>query len=165
MATFSSPLGTQFDQRQYLQTYLRLQLTLDTQVLLPMKQMQEVLVVPAERITPIPNMPECVVGLLNQRNRVFWIIDLSRLLELTYLNLEIQDYYIAIVRVGNFSLGLVVQEVHGVLRIAPEAIESTMATVPFGIIPYLKGCVIHPQEGILLVLEPSAILNSPVLNG
>lgn len=164
MTTVSSQLGTPFDQRQHLQTYLRLQLTPDTQVLLPMKQMQEVLVVPVDRITPIPNMSECVVGLLNQRNRVFWIIDLSRLLELTYLNFDLQEYYIAIVRAGNFSLGLVVQQVHGIFRILEEAIQSPMGTVPSGITPYLKGCVIHPQEGILLVLEPSAILNSQVLS-
>ncbi|WP_013321251.1 chemotaxis protein CheW [Gloeothece verrucosa] len=165
MTTVKSPLTTKFEQRQHLQAYLRLQLTTDTQVLLPMKQMQEVLVVPKERITPIPNMPDCVVGLLNQRNRVFWIIDLSRLLELNYLNLDIQEYYIAIVRVGNVSLGLVVQQVQGVFRISLDAIQSPLSTVPFGITPYLRGCVIHPQEGILLVLEPSAILNSPVFNG
>jgi len=36
--------------------------------------LQEVLVVRLV-ITQIPNMPGCVLGLLNQRNRVLWVID------------------------------------------------------------------------------------------
>jgi twitching motility protein PilI len=149
--------------RETTQAYLRLQLDAQTQAVIPMKQMQEVVVVPIERITSIPNMPDCVFGLLNQRSRVFWVIELPRLLELSPLDPQLTEYNIAIVRADNIPMGLVVQQILGVMRFSEELIQSPIGAVAPGVSPYLRGCLLQRGEGILLVLDAIAIVNAPVL--
>lgn len=145
------------------EAYLRLQLDAQTQAVLPMQQIQEVLVVPAERLTPIPNMPEWVLGLLNQRSRVFWAIDLPCLLALSPPVQQAQEYNIAIARSGNTPLGLVVQKVQGAIRLSEAAIQSPVGNVAPGLVPYLRGCVLQQSE-ILLVLDAEAIVHSSFRN-
>ena len=139
-------------------SYLKLQLDRQTSAILPMKHAQEVVVLPVERVTPIPNMPVCVLGLLNQRSKVFWVIDLPQLLDLQAINIEAQQYNIIIVRVGNIPLGLVIQEVKGVEKIEKDLIQSPIGNVPSGLIPYLNGCVLNQKES-LLVLDVEPIVN------
>ena len=143
--------------------YLRLQLDRQTQAVLPMEDTQEVLVVPVGRIMPMPNMPACVLGLLNQRSRVFWVIDLPQMLELQALDTEVQQYNLAIVRVGNIPLGLVVEKVKGVMRFTADLMQSPIGTVAPGLIPYLRGCLLQKTE-VLLVLDAEAIVRSPILH-
>ncbi len=142
--------------------YLRLQLDRQTQAVLPMEDTQEVLVVPVGRIMPMPNMPACVLGLLNQRSRVFWVIDLPQMLELQPLDTEVQQYNLAIVRVGNIPLGLVVEKVKGEMRFTADLMQSPIGTVAPGLIPYLRGCLLQKTE-VLLVLDAEAIVRSPIL--
>ncbi len=149
-------------QQQKLDTYLRFQLAADTQALMPMNQMQEVVLIPLERITPMPNMPPHVLGLLNQRSRVFWVLDLSAMLGFDPIDVELREYNLVIIRANHISMGLVVQRVYGVTRLATETIQSPIGIVPPAMTPYLKGCVLQPRAGILLVLEPSALINSPI---
>jgi positive phototaxis protein PixI len=145
------------------QTYLKLQLDGKTQAALAMDAAQEVIVVSSESLTFMPNMPTCVLGLLNQRSRVYWVVDLPQLLEMQPLPSDTQQYNIAIVRGGNAALALAVSAVKGVTRFLPEAIQSPIGTVAPGLTPYLRGLVPQGKE-ILLVLEPQAILDSAVLN-
>jgi positive phototaxis protein PixI len=157
-------LNLQADQSQKSigQAYLKLQLDSKTQAALPMEGAQEVIIVPIDRLTFMPNMPSCVLGLLNQRSRVFWVVDLPQLLEMQPLPSDAQQYNIAIVRVGNVALALAVFAVKGVTRFFNEAIQSPIGTVAPGLTPYLRGLVPQERE-ILLVLDPEAILNSKVL--
>jgi twitching motility protein PilI len=145
------------------QAYLKLQLDAKTQAALPMDSSQEVLIVPASRLTFMPNMPTCVLGLLNQRSRVYWVVDLRQLLEMKALPSDAQQYNIAIARSGNASLALAVLSVKGVTRFLPEVIQSPIGTVAPGLTPYLRGLVPQERE-ILLVLDPEAILNSAALS-
>lgn len=142
--------------------YLRLQLDGQVTALLPLNSAQEVLSVPITQITPMPNMPGCTLGLLNQRSRIFWVIDLSQLLEMPPLDLSLQQFNVVIIRVGKAALGLAVREVKGVIQIPVDDIQSPMGTVAPGLTLYLQGCVLQTAE-ILLVLDPQAIVQSPVL--
>ena len=142
--------------------YLRLQLDSQTQAVLPMGQAQEVLVLPAERITPIPNMPDCVLGLLNQRSRVFWGIDLPQLLGLSPLEPHAHQYNLAIINVEDVPLALAVGEVKGVMRIAPDGIRSPVGTVASSLAPYLRGYVLKEEE-ILLAVDAHSLIHSPIL--
>lgn len=144
-------------------TYLRFHLDQQTLAILSMEYAQEVLIVPVERITPMPNMPECVLGLLNRRNRVLWVIDLAQMLKLQPLDTNAKQYHMAIIRVGQVPLGLVVQEVKGVMRVKPDCIQSPMGLVTSSLTPYLNGCVLQHKE-ILLVLNAEAIVHSPILH-
>ena len=142
--------------------YLRFQLEQQTPAILSMEYAQEVLIVPVRRITPMPNMPECVLGLLNWRNQVLWAIDLALMLKLQPLMTTAQQYHMVIIRVGQVPLGLVVQEVKGVTRFTTDSIQSPIEVVTSGLIPYLYGCILQKQE-ILLVLNAEAIIHSPIL--
>ena len=144
-------------------SYLRIELDRQTPAILAMDHTQEVLVVPTRRVTPMPNMAECVLGLLNWRNRVLWVIDLPQMLKLQPLDTAAQQYHIAIIRVRQVPLALVVQEVKGVTQFIPDCIQSPTGLVPSSLIPYLHGCI-HQQNEILLVLNTEAIVHSPVLH-
>ncbi|MDS3861984.1 chemotaxis protein CheW [Thermosynechococcaceae cyanobacterium BACA0444] len=153
-------LGEKRSQRRLGDPYLRLQLTPDTTAVLATDDTQEVLVVPGFKLTVMPNMPNVVLGLLNHRNRVIWVIDLPLLLGLPALSLEVPQLTVAIIRPqGEKPLGLAVPQIRGLVRLEAEAIQSPVGTVAAGLIPYLCGCCLNHQE-ILLVLAASAITQS-----
>lgn len=145
------------------QAYLKFQLDTTTHAALSMDAAQEVLIVPASRLTFMPNMPSCVLGLLNQRSRVYWVVDLPKLLEMQPLPPDSQQYNMAIVRAGKATLAVAISNVRGVVRFQTEAIQSPIGTVAPGLTPYLRGLVPQGRE-VLLVLDPEAILNAAVLN-
>jgi positive phototaxis protein PixI len=139
--------------------YLRVQLTAQQAALLPMDRTQEAISVSADRVTPVPNMPDCVLGLLNQRSHVFWAIDLAQLLGLTAQPSTAQQYNLAIIQSDGLPLGLVVPEVSGILRINTEDIESPIGAIAPELVPYLSGCYVQAQETVW-VLDPKAIVQS-----
>lgn len=158
-----STLAPRLNQPQKPQgdAYIRFQLEPKVPAVLSMAHTQEVVVIPTGRITPMPNMPPCMLGLLNWRSRVFWVIDLAAMLKLKPLNTNIQQYNMAIIRVGQVPLGLVVQEVKGVVRFTADCIQSPLGFVSPSLAPYLHGCVLQ-QKDVMLVLNAEAIVHSPI---
>jgi positive phototaxis protein PixI len=144
------------------QFYLRLELSSNTPAVLPMKYAQEVLNLKRDRITVIPNMPNCVFGLINQRSRIFWVVDLCELLELPPIDRNLQQYNLAIICTKEAALGVIIPVVKGVTRLAIEEIQSPVGNVSPGLVPYLQGCVLQ-EKNVLLVLDAEAVINSPVL--
>ena len=147
-----------------LRPYLRLELGNNIAAALPMNNAREVLSLKRDRITPIPNMPDCVFGLLNQRSRIFWVVDLSQLLEMPPIDRSFQEYNLAIIQTQESALGVIVPVIKGVNRFSIEDIQSPVGNVAPGLVPYLQGCVLE-EHNILLVLDAEAIINSPVLQG
>jgi twitching motility protein PilI len=144
-------------------TYLKFQLTQQTPAVLAMGQAQEVVVLPLGRLTSMPNMLPHVMGLMNRRSRVLWVVDLARMLGLPFTETNVQHYDIIIIRNESASIGVIVQSVEGVVRLTPSSIQSpTRDFVSAGLVPYLRGCVLQEQE-ILLVLDAEAIMRSPLL--
>lgn len=141
-------------------SYLKFQFGQQTPAVLSMRQAQEVVVVPVERLTPIPNMPAYVMGLLNRRSRVLWMIDLARMLGEPGVEINVQHYNIIIISDGKASFGVIVQAVEGVVRLTQESIQPPIGQVDLSLLPYLRGCVLQEQE-ILLVLDAEALLHSP----
>ncbi len=144
------------------EAYLNLQVNRSTQVILPMTQTQEVVVREKEKITPIPNMGAFVLGLLNQRSQVVWVIDLAAMFNFTPLNSELATYNIAIISINKKSLGLAVEEIKGIKQINPEEIQSPIGVVNPSLVPYLKGCVFQKPSSMYLVLEPQAFLSGKI---
>lgn len=141
--------------------FLKVQLTAQQLAVLPMAQAQEAIAVPASRVTPMPNMPECMLGLLTHKSRILWVVDLAQLLGLQTQALKMQQYNIAIIRIGKKPLGLVVREIKGIVRFVDETIISPIWEVSPELTPYLRGCFTQNQE-TLWVLDPEAMINSPV---
>lgn len=141
------------------ESYLRFQIIKDTPAILLMKYVQEVLIVPTGRITPMPNMPECVLGLFNRRNRILWAIDLALMLTSQPVDASSQQYHMMIIRVGETPLSLIVREIKGVTRLASDLQPFDEDTTTQ---PYFQGYIWQQQEK-LLVLNAEAIVHSPSL--
>ncbi|MDX2228145.1 MAG: chemotaxis protein CheW [Leptolyngbyaceae cyanobacterium bins.349] len=143
--------------------YLRFQLAEGVTAVLPMQQVQEVHRLPVHRLTPLPNLPGCVLGLINRRSQVLWVVDLAHLLDITYLGANQQQYHLAIIRSGQLMLALAVAHIHGSFWLPPEAIHAHAGQLSPALQAHLQGCAMYDQE-ILLVLNPEAILHSSALH-
>jgi twitching motility protein PilI len=131
-----------------------------------MRYVQEAMVLPARRLTPMPNMPACMLGLMNRRSRVMWVIDLSQMLGLPALDANTQQYNLVLVQVGAIALGLAVQQVEGITWINPDQIHPSIGQVLPSLAPYLRGCTVQQQnqrQEMLLVLDAETIAQSPIL--
>jgi twitching motility protein PilI len=142
--------------------YLKFQLTPNTWAVLAMKQVQEVLHLPVHRLTPMPNLSACILGLTNWRSRVMWVVDLAQMLAVASLDTNLQQYDLLLIRVGDVALGLAVQQIGNITWLSTTEIQTPPADIGTNLVPYLRGCVLQEQD-ILLVLEPEAIARSPVL--
>jgi twitching motility protein PilI len=143
--------------------YLRVKLDPQTSAILPMEFAREVLDIPVQRLTPMPNMAACILGLMNWRSRALWVVDLAQLLELHPLESGSREYHITVIRAGDVPLALAVNEIEGVMRVATEAIQSPVGVVTAGLTPYLRGVFLQ-QSDLLLVLDAAAIVRSPILH-
>ncbi|HHP7231615.1 MAG TPA: chemotaxis protein CheW [Xenococcaceae cyanobacterium] len=144
------------------QPYLQLALGNKHIAALPMENAKEVLLISSQRITQVPNMSDCILGLINQRSRVFWVVDLPYMLGMQPISNNQQNYHLAIIRSSNISLGLVVSQVQGVMRLTREEIQSPVGNVSPGLVPYLQGCTLQ-KDKIILILDAEAIIDSPYL--
>lgn len=146
--------------------YLKFRLTPQTAAMLSMKEVQEALILPTRRLTLMPNMPPCMVGLTNRRNRVAWVVDLPQLLDLPELDTSLQQYPIVMIQVGAVLLGLMVHQIDGLVWFKPEEIQTAIEPRAATLAMYLRGCALQQQEQqqeILLVLDAEAIVQSPAL--
>jgi positive phototaxis protein PixI len=144
-------------------THSYLRFTLGGQpALLPTRQVQEAIATPAARITPMPNMAPALLGLINRRSRVLWVVDLALLLGLPTAYPNSQQYNLVLLQVGAVSLGLRVSQIDGILSLPPQHLQPAPTHVPPGLVPFLRGCVV--QEGaVLLALDGEALLRAPAL--
>ena len=144
-------------------TYLKFQLNEFTYAALPVKYLHEVVVVPVESIPSIPNMPACVLGLINWRSRIIWVIDLPNMLNLEANNRIRRQHKILVIQAESTSLALVVPEIIGTTRLVANDIESSQEKFSSELVPYLRGWVLQNQQQ-LLVLDTQAILQSAIFH-
>jgi positive phototaxis protein PixI len=145
------------------EAYLEFQLGANNAVALSMACAQEVLTVRSQQVTPMPLMPACILGLINRRSRVSWVVDLSLMLGYSPIDTNAQQYTIIQIQSEGIPLSLAVQQVKGVIRLANERIQSPLGeeTPTPELAPYLRGYLPHP-EGILTVLDAAALVRSPL---
>ncbi len=136
-------------------TYIRFQLTSDMTALLSMKQAQESLIVEAEKITPLPNMSESVIGIMTSRNQVFCVFDLAQLLRLSSQLISPREYQIIVLQTTSekpIYIGLAVTRFQGIVRLATEQIKWSLDAFPSNIAPYLCGAV-QEEETMIPILD------------
>lgn len=142
--------------------YLRFQLTPKITALISMQWVQESLLISAEQITPLPNMPESFIGIINSRNRVFSVIDLAQMIQLSAATLAVRQYHIIVLQTSQGSsevgvrIGLAVHRIQGITRLTDEQLASPLEDFPPALTPYLRGCVAEAENRIL-VLSAQAI--------
>jgi positive phototaxis protein PixI len=160
----NTPLPNRRASRTSGDMYLRLKLDEQTYAVVPMLQTQEAIVLPAGRISVIPNLPSPVMGLFNRRSKLLWLVDLPEILGLEPIDRHLHSYDIALLKVGQTPLAVAVRSIQGVTRFERDRIESPIGSFNPAFTPYLQGWILQEKE-LILVLEPEAIINTKVLAG
>ncbi len=150
--------------------YLHLLLGPELPVLLPMESVHESLWIPTGHITPIPNMPSAVLGLMASRSRVFCAVNLAQLLEITAEPLLRQQQQVVVVRTDIRSttsdneqlLALVVHRIQGTLRFETEELQQSIDNADDRLRPFASACGQHMDQ-FLPVLDVAAITRLPAL--
>ncbi len=110
------------------------------------------------RVTPIPNMPECVKGVMNLRGTVVLIIDLRKKLNMSIAEIN-QFTVIIVVNVGEKIMGLVVDAVSDVLNVGDADIEG--APKLGGIdTSFIKGLA-KSADRLVTLLDIEVLLSDP----
>jgi positive phototaxis protein PixI len=158
-----TPLSNRRSSRTSGDMFLRLKLDEQTYAVVPMLQTQEAIVLPAGRVSVIPNLPSPVMGLFNRRSSLLWLVDLPQILGLEPIDRHAHSYDIALLKVGQVPLAVAVRSIQGVIRFDREQIESPIGSFNPAFTPYLRGWILQEKE-LILVLEPEAIINAKVLD-
>jgi positive phototaxis protein PixI len=144
------------------ESYLKFEVGEGTQVGLPMRHVQEVLVLQPRYLTPIPNLMPGLLGLMHRRSRVLWVFDLAMLLDVGRLDYSPQQYDLVILRTGSTSVAAAVKRVDGIAWAKPDDLQPVPSHVTKGLIPYSKACILQSQD-VVFLLDGEAILQAPLL--
>lgn len=131
--------------------YLRFQLTATMTALMSMAQVQESLVVDAEQITSLPNLPQFVVGMMSSRNRVFSVVDLESLLMLPSASNTSRQFHVVVLQTSgaeaetNVLVGIAVKRILGITRLIDRQIQSTTEAFSSNLSEYLCGSVVEAE--------------------
>lgn len=139
--------------------YLKFQLNQHTSAVLSIKHTQEVITIPVESVTPMPNMHPCILGLINWRSRIIWIIDLAKMLNLDSRNNKGRQYNVVVIRSESGILGLVVSSIEGTTKFMSDAIQAPSSQLPANLLAYLRGCI-YQEDKMSFVLETQVIMES-----
>lgn len=109
-------------------------------------------------ITHIPEAPGFLQGVINLRGHVIAVIDLSRQFGLPPLAEAPKTSRIIIVEIGNTSVGMIVDEVPQVLRLAQENIEEPPDFLQTKInMDYISG-IGKLEDRLIVLLDLSKVL-------
>ncbi|MDM8538272.1 chemotaxis protein CheW [Desulfobacterales bacterium HSG17] len=109
-------------------------------------------------LTPVPQAPDCVLGLMNLRGRIVTIIDLAKKLGFSYKNNNEKECKIIIVYSQDEYIGLLVDQIGDVVRLDFEKIEPPPVNINSLIINYLTG-VLKLDSGLIGILDVESVLN------
>ncbi len=139
--------------------YLRFRLAPSLYAAIPLAKIVETLRIPATSITPIPNMPVYILGLVGNRSKVFWALDLAQRLGLSQGSRRLRYYSIIIVEILTLAqqgaetswLGLSVQQIQTTFRLHQEELSFDIGGIEPNLQPYCEGWFQHNSEKTLLL--------------
>jgi purine-binding chemotaxis protein CheW len=113
-------------------------------------------------ITHVPQSPPYVKGLINLRNTVIPVVDLRTLFGLSETDLD-SESRIMVMHVGSRTIGIIVDAVDEVLRVAQKDVAPPPPTVASLGQDYLTGLV-RLKDELLILLDVDRIFNSAEMN-
>jgi positive phototaxis protein PixI len=140
-------------------SYLELQIDPNTMALLAMVNIQEVINTSTVNVVPVPNMTANVLGLLNHRSQVYWVMDLGQILGLSPLDTSITKYAVAILSIEQTVMAIALPMIKAVQQFSRDRIQNPPTDTLKTLVPYLEGCVIQANQSIP-ILNPIALLKS-----
>lgn len=141
------------------QPHLKIWLDRDMPAAIAMPFTQGALSIEPSRISPMPNMPPHVLGLLVYRSRVNWTIDLAKMLGLPPVNLRQPRLNVVLLKVDRQIMACVVPQIDSVIRFMPEEVISPLGNFNAELVPYLQGWLPYGRD-MLLVLGIRALLKA-----
>ncbi|HIK25879.1 MAG: chemotaxis protein CheW [Thermosynechococcus sp. Uc] len=129
---------------------------------LPAIGVREVVAVNPDRITPVPNTSNLLLGILNLRGQVIWVADAGKFLgDDTPLNTDRSELSIIAIEDDELIVGLAVHQVRGMEWLNNDTIKPA-THVSDQMAPFVRGEWVFDaeQQEIVKLLEPLAILRS-----
>lgn len=131
------------------------------QIAMPIKSIKEILEVPI--ITPLPNVPDYILGICSVRGDITSVTDIKLMLNVTTneskTRKEVQKQRVIILEGDKYTTGIVVDTVVEVLNFADEDIEASKNTLTGRLGEFSVG--LYKEGGrMLIVLDVNALLNS-----
>ena len=121
---------------------------------LPISLVREIVRVP--EITPVPNSPPHIEGVINLRGRIIAVIDLGKRFGEAAIERNSKSR-IVVVEMEERLVGLLVNSASEVLRIAPSEIEAPQNVFPDEDMNYVTG-VGRVKDRLIILLDLSRIL-------
>ncbi|MDQ3557100.1 MAG: chemotaxis protein CheW [Gemmatimonadota bacterium] len=109
-------------------------------------------------VTPVPQAPEFVEGVLDVRGILLPVVDLRRRFEVREIVFD-SDTRIVVVEFAGERLGLVVDAVREVLRVPETAVSEPPAYVRGLAAQYIRG-VVRLEDRLVVLLDVERILSS-----
>lgn len=141
--------------------YLRFQISSELTTLIPIDYVRESLVIERNQITPLPKMSPFVMGVINSRDRVFLVMDLPLLLELTPISTYAREYNLVVINVASFFenksselwLGLGVNKIQGITRTETKPQKHYPFSSPFSeqtqhLLKYINGWIVDGNQSL-----------------
>lgn len=152
--------------------FLRFHLVPDTNALLPIPQLTEVLSIPIGQIVPISHLPAWIMGVYNWRGEILWMVDTGHLLGLTpwyqkasgtavhtAMVLNVRSHQSTSTNSKNQMLGLVVNRIEDIEWCNPDLIQSPPSSpVTPELARFLRGYWLKSTGEMLTVLDGDAIV-------
>jgi twitching motility protein PilI len=142
--------------------HLRFYVASNQEFALPAIGIRELMSIPLDRITPIPNASPLLMGTLNLRGRVIWVADLGQFLgKQTALNIERAEISVIAVEDQDTMVGLAVDKIVGMEWLDVEKVQM-LTNVPDSAAPFLRGEWLLDKQTHqrLQLLDPKEILRS-----
>lgn len=140
--------------------HLRFYVASSQEFALPAMAIREVISVPPDRITTIPNASPLLLGTLNVRGRVIWVADLGQFLGATALNTDRAEIPVLAVEDQDMMLGLAVEQIVGMEWLDVEEVQM-LSKAPDSMTPFLRGeWLLDNTHQYLRLLDQKAILRS-----
>ncbi len=164
--------NTQLVNKTEDEQFLRFCLYERTKVMLPIKQIAEVLKIQLGQIVPIPQMPAWVMGVYNWRGDILWMVDLGHLIGFNpwYQHGINRSKQTAIVLSpnkektktdadNNINLGLVISQVEDIemCNVADIQVPPTKS-INTQLGSFLQGYWVQPAGDMIMVLNGQAIV-------
>jgi len=140
--------------------HLKFDLGTDQQLAFPAIGVMEVVELPAENITPMPNMNPLLMGTCNLRGEILWLVDLALLLQKNFLSPNTGQYSIIVVQDEEAPLGLAVANIRGMSWLDTQQIRNVSQLPLESLRPFVRGSFPMEDNSPVLLLDPDAIIRA-----
>ena len=113
-----------------------------------------------EHLTPVPNVPDWILGITNLRGDILSLVDLNALFGEPSLDVPRgSSLLVAQTNAGDLTTCLVVDRVYGVVNVAPDQVQKLDQVANHALAQHTRGYVSHADE-LLSLLDLEGLLRA-----